>query len=310
MRTPRITLEQWAALKAVVEEGSFARAAEALNKSQSSISYAISRLNEQLPAPALAIQGRKAELTREGRVLYRRSVQLLRQAAETEDAAGLLAQGIEPELTLAVDCLLEPGQLIPALERFSTRFPGTRVRLLETALSGTEEALLEKQADLVIGSTVPVGHLGTPIKSVEMIPVAVPDHPLFTLAQQGDGKINEWELRSHRQLVLRDTGTRREQDAGWLGSEQRWTVSHFSSSVRLLRSGLVFAFLPRDWVMEELAAGTLQQLPLAMGANRIIPLYLMQASSEASGPACRALTDLLLQAFPGTGQPATGRHEP
>lgn len=307
MRSPRITLEQWAALRAVVEEGTFARAAEALNKSQSSISYAISRLNEQLPSPALKIQGRKAELTREGRVLYRRAVQLLRQASETEDTAGLLAQGIEPEVTIAVDCLLEPGQLIPSLETFSAEYPGTRIRLLETALSGTEEALLEKQADLVIGSKVPVGYLGTPIKSVEMVPVAVPDHPLFELASQGDGMINEWELRSHRQLVLRDTGTRREQDAGWLGSEQRWTVSHFSSSVRLLRSGLAFAFLPHDWVVDELDAGTLKQLPLTMGASRIIPLYLMMAAAENSGPACRALADLLLRAFPVEGR-TTGGH--
>lgn len=307
MRAPRITLEQWAALKAVVEEGTFARAAEALNKSQSSISYAIARLNEQLPSPALEIQGRKAELTREGQVLYRRAVQLLRQASETEDAAGLLAQGIEPEITLAVDCLLEPGQLISPLETFSAEYPGTRIRLLETALSGTEEALLEKLADLVIGSKVPVGYLGTPIKSVEMIPVAIPEHPLFRLASESDGVINEWELRSHRQLVLRDSGTRREQDAGWLGSEQRWTVSHFSSSVRLLRSGLAFAFLPRDWVASELSAGTLKQLPLTMGANRIIPLYLMMAAAENSGPATRALAELLLKAFP-SDWPVTGGH--
>lgn len=303
MRSPRITLEQWAALKAVVEEGTFARAAEALNKSQSSISYAISRLNEQLPSPALEIQGRKAELTREGQVLYRRAVQLLRQANETEDAAGLLAQGIEPEVTLAVDCLLEPGLLIPSLEVFSARFPGTRVRLLETTLSGTEEALLEKQAEMVIGSKVPVGYLGTPIRSVEMIPVAAPDHALFELVRQGDGRINEWELRSHRQLVVRDSGTRREQDAGWLGSEQRWTVSHFSTSLRLLRSGLAFAFMPGDWVHRELETGALQQLPLEVGATRIIPLYLIMASAENNGPAARALADLLIEALPSDRAP-------
>lgn len=36
-KIPRVTLEQWAVLQAVVDEGSFAQAAEALNKSQSSI---------------------------------------------------------------------------------------------------------------------------------------------------------------------------------------------------------------------------------------------------------------------------------
>lgn len=291
MRAPRITLEQWAALKAVVEEGSFALAAEALNKSQSSISYAISRLNEQLPTPVLEIQGRKAELTEEGKVLYRRAVQLLRQAEETEDTAGLLAQGIEPEVVLAVESLLNINILLPVFRRFSTQYPQTGIRLLETTLSGTEEALLEKKADIVIGTKVPVGFLGAPITSIEMIPVASPSHPL--LQEAGSGGINEWELRSHRQIVLRDSGYRREQDAGWLGAEQRWTVSHFSSSIHLLKTGLAFAFLPRNWVTGELEMGELTELPLVMGGNRIIPLYLIMASTEASGPATRAMADLI-----------------
>ena len=63
MKSPRISLEQWAAFKAVVDEGSFARAAEALNKSQSSVSYAIAKLNEQLPSPVLELYGRIAVLT-------------------------------------------------------------------------------------------------------------------------------------------------------------------------------------------------------------------------------------------------------
>lgn len=95
MKLPRISLEQWAAFKAVVDEGSFARAAEALNKSQSSISYAIARLNELLPAPVLELAGRKAVLTREGKVMYRRASQLLAQAEAAEQTAQLLSRGIE-----------------------------------------------------------------------------------------------------------------------------------------------------------------------------------------------------------------------
>lgn len=63
VQVPRISLEQWAAFKAVVDEGSYAKAAEMLNKSQSAISYAISRLNDLLPSPALVLEGRKAVLS-------------------------------------------------------------------------------------------------------------------------------------------------------------------------------------------------------------------------------------------------------
>jgi len=178
------------------------------------------------------------------------------------------------------------------------------VRILETTLSGTEEALLEKKADIVIGGTVPIGHSGTPVRQVEMIPVAHPQHPLFldkSLTseslrcdpERAESGISDWELKTHRQIVLRDSGQKRERDAGWLGSEQRWTVSHFSSTLKILRGGLAFAFLPRNWVEEDLLAGTLQELPLANPQKRVLQLYLMLSSQEAAGPATRLLAKTL-----------------
>ena len=150
MRTPRISLDQWTAFKAVVDAGSFALAAEALNKSQSSVSYAIARLQDQLPRPVLRLEGRRAVLTEEGQVLYRRATELLRHAEVTEDYARISAQGLEAEVRIAVDLLLDVRLILPALDSLSTHYPFTRVRILETSLSGTEEALLEKKAEIVI----------------------------------------------------------------------------------------------------------------------------------------------------------------
>jgi DNA-binding transcriptional LysR family regulator len=291
MKTPRVSLEQWATFKAVVDAGSFAMAAEQLNKSQSSVSYAIARLNEQLPQPVLQLEGRRAVLTEEGKALYRRASQLLEHAEETEEFAHMLSAGIESEVTLALDNLLDLHAILPALDQFSAQYPFTRIRILETSLSGTEEALLEKKADIVIGGKVPVGFAGTPVRQARMIAVAHPDHPLLQRPEQ-EG-ITDWELKSWRQIVLRDSGQRREQDAGWLGSEQRWTVSHFASSLKILRSGLAFAFLPEDWVAEDLREGRLRRLPLVEGTERIIQLYLMLSSKEGAGPATRTLASML-----------------
>ncbi len=292
MKTPRVSLEQWATFKAVVDAGSFAMAAEQLNKSQSSISYAIARLNEQLPQPVLQLEGRRAVLTEEGKALYRRASQLLQHAEETEEFAQMLSSGVESEVILALDNLLDLQAILPALDKFSAQFPFTRIRILETSLSGTEEALLEKKADIVIGGKVPVGFAGTPVRQARMIAVAHPGHPLFARADQEC--ITDWELKSWRQIVLRDSGQRREQDAGWLGSEQRWTVSHFASSIKILRAGLAFAFLPEDWVAEDLREGRLRRLPLVEGTERIIQLYLMLSSKEGAGPATRTLASMLI----------------
>ena len=63
------TLDQWEVLEAVVQLGSFAAAAQTMNRSQSTISYAISCLQEQFKVPLLEMKGRKAQLTEAGKAL-------------------------------------------------------------------------------------------------------------------------------------------------------------------------------------------------------------------------------------------------
>ena len=288
-KAPRISLEQWLAFKTVVDRGSYAAAADALNKSQSSVSYAIQRLNEQLPSPVLKLNGRKAELTDVGEVLYRHAEQLLQQAAHAETIAHSMAAGLEAEVTLAMDSLVAMDEVVCVFERFSQQFANTRLRVLETTLSGTTEALLERKADIVITATTPPGFVSSILCQVEMLAVAGPNHPLV----KDRTEVSEMELKNHRQVVLRDSGTRREVDSGWLQSEQRWTVSHFSSSIKIMKTGLAFAFVPRNWVTDELAAGELRPIPLSESLGRSIPLYLLLADREAAGPATRALFTML-----------------
>ena len=219
-------------------------------------------------------------LTDAGKVLYRHAEQLLKQANDAEAVAHSLAMGFESEVAIAVDALQDVGFLAPALATFSNRFPATRLRVLETTLSGTTEALLERKADLAISPEVPVGFVGRPLASVTLIPVAAPTHALVTAGRP----IEEPELPGHRQLVLRDSGARRTVDVGWLQAEKRWTMSHFATSVKLLTSGLGFAFVPQEWVKSELAAGSLVKLTLATPMDRPILLFLILAAQQAAGP--------------------------
>src|SRR5687768_11363751 len=111
-RLPRTTLEQWHVLQAIVEHGSFARAAEALHRSQSSVSYMVARLQEQLEVPLFVIEGRKAQLTEAGRILLADARRLLVDASSLEEAARNLKGGWEPEIRLVVDGLFPRPLLI------------------------------------------------------------------------------------------------------------------------------------------------------------------------------------------------------
>ena len=288
---PKTSLEQWAAFKAVVDEGSFVKAAELLNKSQSSVSYALARLQERLPSPLLTQNGRKAELTELGKTLYRHANALLDQANKLDATAEYLAKGWEAEVTLAVDALVSMNRIFCALHHFSEAHPETRIRVLETTLSGTEEAVLTRTADVAIMPRVPPGFLASNWGEVTMYPVVAASH---ALAQQ-EGMIAEDELKQYRQLVIRDSGVKREQDGGWLGSDQRWTVSHFATSIEAIKTGLGFGFIPEDFIKEELASGELKVLTLAHGGIRKLPLYCLLTGQSYAGPAAKTVVEYLLQ---------------
>ncbi len=287
---PKISLEQWAAFKAVVDEGSYARAAEVLNKSQSTISYNLGKLEERLPAPVLQTQGRKAELTPLGKVMYRHATDLLAQAHRLDEIADYLASGWEDEVILAVDGIACMSEIFCSLQSFSLRSPQTRIRLLETTLSGTDEALLAREADIVISAYVPPGFAAEPCQSVTKLAIASPDHPLMQLPEP----LTEKHLKQYRQIVIRDSGKKREQNAGWLGSEQRWTVSHFSTSIEAIKAGLGFGFVPKEKIRKELERGELCVLPLEKGFERVITLYLIVANQVHAGPATKAVAESIL----------------
>src|SRR5271170_6343971 len=124
---PRISLEQWRALLAVVDSGGYAQAAEVLHKSQSAVTYAVQKMEALLGVKIFEVVGRKAHLTSTGEVLYRRAKALLEEASALEGAAGNLAAGWEPELRLAVEIVFPTWLLLQCFASFGAEHPQTRL---------------------------------------------------------------------------------------------------------------------------------------------------------------------------------------
>ena len=131
----KATLEQLRMFKAVVEHGGYAQAAAAIYKSQSTISYAVHKLQEQLGVSLLEVEGRKAVLTEHGKVLLQRASQLLEQAEELGKVAKALSDGIEAKVRIALDMIYPYDTLFEILEEFSQSFPNTRIELEEYVLN-------------------------------------------------------------------------------------------------------------------------------------------------------------------------------
>lgn len=277
MLNPRISLEQWRAFVEVVDAGGYAPAAKRVHKTQSSVSYAVQKIEHLLELRLFEKQGRKAVLTAAGEMLYRRSKVLLERADSLERGAAALGADWEPELRLAVDIAFPTWALLRSLQRFGEERPQTCVQLFETVLGGTDEALFERAVDLAVSSHVPQGFSGDPLLRVRFVAAAHPEHPLHRLGRP----LTLDDLREHRHLLVRDTAVQRTRDSGgWFGADQRWTVSHKATQIAAACMGLGFAWFPEEAIRRELESGSLKPLPMRQGAERYGELYLIFADPD------------------------------
>jgi DNA-binding transcriptional LysR family regulator len=284
----RTSLDQWAALALVVDRGGFAQAAAALHKSQSAVSYGISRLQEALDLPLLVIQGRKAVLTEHGQALLKRARPLLRDLDTLEELARALKQGWEPELKLMVDAAFPRERLLAIVGELQSLCPHTSLQVSDAVLSGAEEAITLRLADVVVTTRLPADALGELLTHVTFIAVAAPRHPLF----RHERPLGLDDLVREVQVVVRDSGVSRPRDDGWLGAERRCTVNSLEASLATVKAGLGYAWLPEHMVSEPLQLGLLRELPLTMGGTRAVPLNLVLVRPETAGPAARAAVEL------------------
>lgn len=296
-----VSLRQWRILHAVIDCGGYAEAAKALHLSQSTISYTIAKLQEQLGLHLLRIEGRRAVLTVEGRALLERSRQVLKEAIELESLAKCMGQGWGGEVRLVVDQNVPAGLLMRALAQFHAG--GQRqahVRLREVPVLQPEEVLRDPHIDLVIGERVPLGFLGEPLAEIEYLPVAHPGHPLFALGRE----LTAFDLAPH---VLISIGSGHEADHAAQPPQptRRWTMNSFDSVVAAVLEGLGFAWLPRHRIEHFIASAALAPLPLADRRSHRSMLYLIHGKPWSATPASGKFAELLRElAADDTHRPA------
>ena len=179
--------------------------------------------------------------------------------------------------------------LIRSLRAFQPVSRGTQIQLEQVIMTGAEEKLLSGEADLAISYQVPGDMLGDELMQIEFIAVAHPEHPLHQLGEE----ITADHLRKHMQVVISDSGIRKNQDIGWLGANEQWSVSSMDSALQLLRSGMGYAWLPKHVTAESVQAGTLKYLPLHTGQSYHVSMHLIFSTHQHIGPATEQLAGII-----------------
>lgn len=143
-------MDRWQAINAfvaVVESGSFAKAAEKLDQSVSAVSRQVAELERHLDARLLQRTTRRLSLTEAGRAFHERAVQLLADLEEAEASAG--AGGVTPRGTLKVTAPITYGTrvLAPLIASFTARHDQLRV---DVDLSDRMVDIVDEGFDLAV----------------------------------------------------------------------------------------------------------------------------------------------------------------
>lgn len=282
------TIDQWEVLEAVVHLGSFAAAASKLNRSQSTISYAISRLQEQFQVPLLEMKGRKAQLTESGKALLADAEPLLNGFRALEQRASSLAAGGDTEIRLSVDSVFPNERLFGALAQLSRAFPHVHPKLHKGSFLAAAHEFANFGADICISGFTNREYLIKPILDIRMKAVARADHPLVATQRQ----LSRIDLIQHLAVIVEGTVGQEVKQQPHAPSQRYLAVNTIESAIEAIRSGLCFGWLPVHRILPNLGSGELIGLKLPMGGERFARMFLVLKDLDSSSREKNYLAEL------------------
>ncbi|KQQ97667.1 LysR substrate-binding domain-containing protein [Massilia sp. Leaf139] len=254
----KLSLDALLTVDTIARRGSFAAAAKELFRVPSTISYTVSKLEEDLGVQLFERFGPRVELTAAGAELLKEGRYLLKAAGDLERRVRRVASGWETEFTIAIDSMCSPCALMDDITAFYEAADQTRLRLRKEELSGTWDALLERRADLLVGAAGSGpsggGYTAEPIGTVSFVFVVAPKHPLAQVAHP----LSKSDLGAHRAVSVADSARQLQaRTVGLLFGQDTISAPDMQTKYDFQRAGLGFGFLPAAWVGADIAAGRL-----------------------------------------------------
>ncbi len=302
MQQIRFDLGDLQAMVAVVEQGGFRAAAEALSLSQPALSRRIEKLEQALNVRLFERTTRRVTLTLVGREFAARARALL---AEVESS--LLGIG-DPAVThggeVTVACVPSAAHyFLPAvIGRFHAQYPNVRVKIVDEGANAVLHSVASGEADFGLN------FIGTQEADLKFEPLL---RDPFVLACRRDHPLARrrsvaWaELGKHTLVALaRSSGNRLLLDLALADTPVRpaafYEVRHVSGMLALVEAGLGVAAVPR-LALPGGDGAALAAVPLrAPAVSRT--LGILRRRGAMLPPHAQALYDLVGQAVPKRGR--------
>jgi LysR family transcriptional regulator, regulator for bpeEF and oprC len=282
----------------VAEKRSFVRAATDLGITQSGVSNAIKRLEDQVGTLLLARTTRRVSLTEDGAAFYERCRQALAAIDEAERV--LKRAQLKPSGTLRIDVPVAFGRLklVPLLGAFQQDYPDVRLRLTFT---DRYIDLIEEGVDVAVrfGALQDSSLIARRLTTTQFNAAAAPAY----LAKHGRPKTPD-DLKEHNCLAFASRDTRLTRDWRFtvggkeVTVEPRGTMS-FSDGAALCVAaldGCGVAQLHNYYLDTAFSSGTLVPI-LQEFKPKADPISLVYPQTRHLTPNVRAFVDFMVEQF-------------
>jgi DNA-binding transcriptional LysR family regulator len=287
-------LEAWAIFAKVAECGSFSRAAEQLGLAKTTVSKAVTRLENRMRANLFHRTTRKLSLTQTGRLSLERASRILADGAAIE--ADILEEAASPRGLVRIASISAVGveAIAPVLPQFLKANPDIEVELVLTenrvdlVAEGFDAAIqvgpAEDSASLrivrlsslrrpLVGAPELIERLGMP-----QSPLDLPRYPAVLPSHMANS--HEWQFARHDEapITIRMTA--------------RYRANNAEALVPALVAGVGIGLMAEYFVWNHIREGRLIEL-LPEWSTPPGPLYMITPPGPARPARVRALLDFL-----------------
>ena len=297
-----MNLKQLEAFARVAEAKSFSEAAKILYLTQPTVSAHVASLEKELGVCLLMRSTKEVSLTEEGEILYDYAMQMLELEQQIRERFGSRKKE-GAVLRIAASTIPSQYLLPEIMVRFRERYPGVRLRVMETDSAGAVEQILSRRAD--------IGFAGTVLEEKQCIYIPFYQDELVVIIP-GEGlegpesaaETAAWIRRMP--VILREEGSGTRKEAQRLLRQMGIELSELNivASIqnqetikRSVRNGMGISILSRLAAEDEIRSGVLRAVPLGeTGGKRNINLVFDRRSLHSTE--AEKLIDLVKEMCP------------
>lgn len=254
----QFSLDQLQTFVQAVHSGSFSAAARKLGKTQSTVSVAISNLEQDLGVELFDRSNRNPVLTQAGQKMLLQAQSVLERCLTLQAHADCLSDAIEPSVSLAIETPY--NAVMPVLLEFEEAFPYVDLVIRHPVYGDVSELVAQGQAVLGIAFSQPQYPPQLEFQQMGKLIMLHVCHPAHALAKLSS--VTFEDLHVHRRLAS-SAHAEKLPSSEYLRSTRIWQAENYLALLEMVRAGLGWATLPRQLIQRELANGELVELQLA-----------------------------------------------